>query len=159
MGRKPMYSLTVTHSSCDKQRFCSAENPSATGSSRLGDGKVEEPHRSQPVLQGPQEWHQKAKEASPHFHQRDGSQVFEEPEMQKIIFCIYWRSLIIRKEMLCYLSISLIVCFVIIKLREESFISNCYLCHVFTLQAKGCFDSGEFSLIPLLNQEWYDIKG
>jgi len=33
-------------------------------------GEVEESHRSQPVLQGSQEWHQEAKETSPHFHQR-----------------------------------------------------------------------------------------
>jgi hypothetical protein len=51
------------------------QNPRATASSELGllnfrDGEVEESHRSQPVLQGPQKWHQEAKEAPPHFHQR-----------------------------------------------------------------------------------------
>ncbi|KAI4324161.1 hypothetical protein L6164_023721 [Bauhinia variegata] len=45
------------------------------------DGQVEEPHSAQPVLQGSQEWHQETKEAPPHFHQRDGSQVSEEPEV------------------------------------------------------------------------------
>ncbi|KAI4324162.1 hypothetical protein L6164_023721 [Bauhinia variegata] len=44
------------------------------------DGQVEEPHSAQPVLQGSQEWHQETKEAPPHFHQRDGSQVSEGPE-------------------------------------------------------------------------------
>lgn len=34
------------------------------------DGEVEEPHGSQPVLQGSQEWHQEAQEAEAHFHQR-----------------------------------------------------------------------------------------
>ncbi|WJX96242.1 hypothetical protein P8452_77474 [Trifolium repens] len=39
----------------------------------IRNGEVEESHRSQPVLQGSQKRNQKAKEASPHFNQRDGS--------------------------------------------------------------------------------------
>jgi hypothetical protein len=34
------------------------------------DGEVEEPHGSQPVLQGAQERHQEAPQAPPHLHQR-----------------------------------------------------------------------------------------
>ena len=34
------------------------------------DGKVEESHSTQSVLQGPQKRHQETQEASPHFHQR-----------------------------------------------------------------------------------------
>lgn len=34
------------------------------------DGKVEESHSSQPVLQGPQEWHQETSQAPPYLHQR-----------------------------------------------------------------------------------------
>lgn len=34
------------------------------------DGKVEESHSSQPVLQGPQEWHQETPQAPPYLHQR-----------------------------------------------------------------------------------------
>ncbi|WJX90700.1 hypothetical protein P8452_72570 [Trifolium repens] len=46
----------------------------------IRNGEVEESHRSQPVLQGSQKRNQKAKEASSHFNQRHGSQVFEESE-------------------------------------------------------------------------------
>lgn len=34
------------------------------------NGKVEEPHSTQPIVQGPQERHQEAPQAPPHFHQR-----------------------------------------------------------------------------------------
>jgi hypothetical protein len=40
------------------------------------DGEVEEPHGSQPVLQGAQERHQEAPQAPPHLHQRGNLLVF-----------------------------------------------------------------------------------
>lgn len=45
------------------------------------NGEVKEPHCAQPVLQGSQKWHQEAPQAPPHLHQRDGSEVSEEPEV------------------------------------------------------------------------------
>nr|GMD84709.1 hypothetical protein Iba_chr14aCG17300 [Ipomoea batatas] len=61
--------------------------------SRSRNGEVEEPHSSQPVLQGPQKWHQEAQKAPPYLHQRDGSQVLEEPEVCQKAQQQEWRGL------------------------------------------------------------------
>ncbi|KAI3506054.1 hypothetical protein L1887_28408 [Cichorium endivia] len=47
------------------------------------DGEVEESYGTQPVAQGSQEWHQETEETPSHVHQRDGSQVLEEPKVCK----------------------------------------------------------------------------
>ncbi|KAG5240291.1 hypothetical protein IMY05_008G0089000 [Salix suchowensis] len=49
----------------------------------IRDGQVKESHSTQPVPQSSPEWHQETQEASPHLHERDGPQVFEEPEICK----------------------------------------------------------------------------
>ncbi|WMV31333.1 hypothetical protein MTR67_024718 [Solanum verrucosum] len=48
--------------------------------SKTKNGQVEESYRTQSVVQGSQEWNQEAKESPSQLHQRDGSQVLEEPE-------------------------------------------------------------------------------
>jgi len=62
------------YSSCSRHRASSSQG---------FNGEVEEPHRPQPVVQGPQERYQEAEEAQARLHQRDGPEVLEEPEVRE----------------------------------------------------------------------------